>query len=99
MYYLDVVLKLKKKSFFVKQVNSLDNLLLKLENKNEIYDKIVVDLDFITQSELNEFLGNYKIDLLIVTNNPEEIDENLRNTVEMIFDKSQKDEFLEKLSL
>jgi hypothetical protein len=34
-----------------------------------------------------------------VTNNPEEIDENLRNTVEMIFDKSQKDEFLEKLSL
>ena len=99
MYYLDVVLKLKKKSFFVKQVNSLDNLLLKLENKNEIYDKIVVDLDFITQSELNEFLGNNKIDLLIVTNNPEEIDENLRNTVEMIFDKSQKDEFLEKLSL
>lgn len=99
LYYLDVVLKLKKKSFFVKQVNSLDNLLLKLENKNEIYDKIVVDLDFITQSELNEFLGNYKIDLLIVTNNPEEIDENLRNTVEMIFDKSQKDEFLEKLSL
>ena len=73
--------------------------MLKLENKNEIYDKIVVDLDFITQSELNEFLGNYKIDLLIVTNNPEEIDENLRNTVEMIFDKSQKDEFLEKLSL
>ena len=58
-----------------------------------------MDLDFITQSELNEFLGNYKIDLLIVTNNPEEIDENLRNTVEMIFDKSQKDEFLEKLSL
>ena len=99
MYYLDVVLKLKKKSFSVKQVNSLDNLLLKLENKNEIYDKIVVDLDFITQSELNEFLGNNKIDLLIVTNNPEEIDENLRNTVEMIFDKSQKDEFLEKLSL
>jgi signal transduction histidine kinase len=99
LYYLDVVLKLKKKSFSVKQVNSLDNLLLKLENKNEIYDKIVVDLDFITQSELNEFLGNNKIDLLIVTNNPEEIDENLRNTVEMIFDKSQKDEFLEKLSL
>ena len=65
MYYLDVVLKLKKKSFSVKQVNSLDNLLLKLENKNEIYDKIVVDLDFITQSELNEFLGNNKIDLLM----------------------------------
>lgn len=80
-------------------VRKLSNLLLKLENKNEIYDKIVVDLDFITQSELNEFLGNNKIDLLIVTNNPEEIDENLRNTVEMIFDKSQKDEFLEKLSL
>ena len=99
LYYLDIVLKLKKKSFFVKQIKSLDNLLLELENENEIYDKIVVDLDFIKQSKLNEFLENNKINLLLATSSPKEIDENLRNTFEMILYKSEKDKFIEKLSL
>ncbi|WP_368029168.1 ATP-binding protein [Arcobacter sp. s6] len=99
LYYLDIVLKLKKKSFIVKQVNSLDNLLLELENKKEFYKKIVLDLDFIEQSDLNEFLKNNNIDLFFATSEFDKIDENLKNSNKIILDKSQKEKFLESLSL
>lgn len=99
LYYLDIVPKLKKKSFIVKQVNSLDNLLLELENKKEFYKKIVLDLDFIEQSDLNEFLKNNNIDLFFATSEFDKIDENLKNSNKIILDKSQKEKFLESLSL
>ncbi|QKE28419.1 two-component system sensor histidine kinase [Arcobacter acticola] len=99
LYYLDIVLKLKKKSFIVKQVNSLDNLLLELENKKEFYKKIVLDLDFIEQSDLNEFLKNNNIDILFATSELDKIDENLKNSNTIILDKSQKEKFVESLSL
>jgi signal transduction histidine kinase len=99
LYYLDIVLKLKKKSFIVKQVNSLDNLLLELENKKEFYKKIVLDLDFIEQSDLNEFLKNNNIDILFATSELDKIDENLKNSNKIILDKSQKEKFVESLSL
>jgi signal transduction histidine kinase len=99
MYYFEIVLKLKKKSIIIKQISSLDNLLEELKNEKISYDKIVIDLDYITQYELKEFLKNKKINLFIATSHIEKIDEDLKNSIKVILEKSQKDKFLESLCL
>lgn len=99
MYYFEIVLKLKKKSFIVKQMSSLENLLQELENGKKSYDKIIIDLDFINQRNLKEFLKKKKINLLLATSHMENLDEDLKNSIEVILEKSQKDKFLETICL
>lgn len=99
MYYFEIVLKLKKKSFIVKQISSFDSLMQELENGKKSYDKIIIDLDFINQTNLKEFLKMKKNNLLILTSHIEKLDEDLKNSIEIIIEKSQKEKLIENLDL
>jgi signal transduction histidine kinase len=99
MYYFEIVLKLKKKSFIVKQISSFDNLVQELENKKKSYHKIIIDLDFINQSNLKDLLKIKRDNLIIITSHIEKLDEDLKNSIEIIIEKSQKDKFMENLDL
>ena len=99
MYYFEIVLKLKKKFFLVKQITSFENLLLELENEKTSYDKIVIDLDFINEPNLKEFLKMKKNNLFIVTSDIHKLDEELKNIIQGIIEKTNKEKFLETLFL
>jgi signal transduction histidine kinase len=97
MYYFEIVLKLKKKFFVVKQITSFENLLLELENEKMSYDKIVIDLDFINEHNLKEFLKMKKNNLFIATSDIDKLDEDLKNSNQVIIEKTKKEKFLETL--
>lgn len=97
LYYFEIVLKLKRKSFFVKQVSSYENLLQELESEEKFYDKIIIDLDFIAQATLREFLKQGRTNFFVATSYLEKLPEDLKNSIEVIIEKSQKDKFLETL--
>lgn len=97
MYYFEIVLKLKKKFFLVKQITSFENLLLELENEKTSYDKIVIDLDFINEPNLKEFLKMKNNNLFIVTSDIDKVDEDLKNSIQVIIEKTKKEKFVETL--
>ena len=97
MYYFEIVLKLKKKFFVVKQITSFENLLLELENEKMSYDKIVIDLDFINEHNLKEFLKMKKNNLFIATSDIDKVDEDLKNSIQVIIEKTKKEKFVETL--
>ena len=97
MYYFEIVLKLKKKFFVVKQISSFENLLLELENGKMSYDKIVIDLDFINEHNLKEFLKMKKNNLFIATSDIDKVDEDLKNSIQVIIEKTKKEKFVETL--
>lgn len=97
MYYFEIVLKLKKKFFVVKQISSFENLLLELENGKTSYDKIIIDLDFINEPNLKELLKMKKNNLFIARSDIDKVDENLKNSNQVIIEKTKKEKFLETL--
>ena len=100
MYYFEIVLKLKKKFFVVKQITSFENLLLELENGKtsyDKYDKIVIDLDFINEHNLKDFLKMKKNNLFIATSDIDKVDEDLKNSIQVIIEKTKKEKFVETL--
>lgn len=97
MYYFEIVLKLKKKFFVVKQISSFENLLLELENGKTSYDKIIIDLDLIKVPNLKEFLKMKKNNLFIATSDIDKLDEDLKNSNQVIIEKIKKEKFLETL--
>lgn len=97
MYYFEIVLKLKKKFFVVKQITSFENLLLELENGKTSYDKIVIDLDFINEHNLKDFLKMKKNNLFIATSDIDKVDEDLKNSIQVIIEKTKKEKFVETL--
>lgn len=99
LYYFDIVLKLKKNSYNVKQIRSFENLLEILKNETIIYDKIIVDLDSVNQNDLLVFLESNKIILTLISNNPKEIQDDINKKVKIILDKSKKNIVLESLCL
>ena len=99
LYYLDIVLKLKRNFFNVRQVISFDNLLEELRNESKFYNKIIIDLDYINQDDLRVFLDKNKISLSIVSANPLKIQDDIKNKVKMTIDKSQKEKLIESLCL
>ena len=99
LYYFDIVLKLRKKHFTVKQVSSYKSLLEELENENQKYDKISVDFECSDEDKISELLENKKISLILVTNQVEKLNHNIKNNIKTIVDKSQKNELLKHLEV
>ena len=70
-----------------------------MENENQKYDKIIVDFEFSDEDKLRELLENKKISLILVTNQVEKLNQNIKNNIKTIVDKSQKNELLKHLEV
>lgn len=99
LYYFDVVLKLRKKSYTVKQVSSFENLIKELKNEKQNYYKIIIDIELIDLNKLKELIQNNKFNLILVFEYKEKLNEYIKNNVEIIIEKSQKNKLLEIFEL
>lgn len=93
LYYLDIIIELKRKYNIVKQSSSLKDLILKIKEEN--YDDIIVDLTNINQIELLEFSKNKEFNLYLICDENIKIDKNLRDMSKKIIEKSLNKEFFQ----
>ena len=90
-YYFGIVMELKKNYSVVKQLSSLDKL---IENIEEGFNKIFIDIDFINQENLIEILIKKPFNLYIICDNKNNINEYLKSKANMIFEKPLNKEIL-----
>ncbi len=90
-YYFEIIVKLKKRYKTVKQLSSFNNL---LENLEDNYSKIFIDISCINQEELIEILKVKKFNLYIICDNKNQVDEYLKSNCLMIFEKPLDKELL-----
>ena len=84
-------MELKKNYSVVKQLSSLDKL---IENIEEGFNKIFIDIDFINQENLIEILIKKPFNLYIICDNKNNINEYLKSKANMIFEKPLNKEIL-----
>jgi hypothetical protein len=91
LYYFEIIVKLKKRYQTVIQSSSFASL---LENLEDNYSKIFIDINCVNQEELIEILKVKKFNLYIICDNKNQINEYLKSNSVMIFEKPLDKELL-----
>jgi signal transduction histidine kinase len=91
LYYFEIIVKLKKRYQTVIQSSSFASL---LENLEDNYSKIFIDVNCVNQEELIEILKVKKFNLYIICDNKNQINEYLKSNSVMIFEKPLDKELL-----
>lgn len=84
VYYFEIIVKLQKKYKFVKQISSIEKLLENLEND---YFRVFIDINCINQLQLIEIIKIKPFNLCLICDDKNHIDEYLKSNSIMIFEK------------
>lgn len=93
LYYLDIVIELKRKYETVRQSSSLADLISKLNTEN--YDDVIVDLTNIKQDELIEVMKNKEFNLFVICDKDLKIEEYICENSKKIIEKPLNKEFFQ----
>lgn len=93
LYYLDIIIELKRKYEVVRQSSSLADLIFKLNNEN--YDDVIVDLTNVKQDELIEVMKNKEFNLFVICSKDLKIEEYICKNSKKIIEKSLNKEFFQ----
>lgn len=93
LFYLDIVIELKRKYEIVRQSSSLADLIFKLNAEN--YDDVIVDLTNVKQDELIEVMKNKEFNLFVICNKDLKIEEYICENSKKIIEKPLNKEFFQ----
>lgn len=93
LFYLDIVIELKRKYEIVRQSSSLADLISKLNTEN--YDDVIVDLTNIKQDELIEVMKNKEFNLFVICDKDLKIEEYICENSKKIIEKPLNKEFFQ----
>lgn len=93
LYYLDIVIELKRKYETVRQSSSLADLISKLNSEN--YDDVIVDLTNVKQDELIEVMKNKEFNLFVICDKDLKIEEYICENSKKIIEKPLNKEFFQ----